>query len=156
MKKCFKCDSIQPLSNFYKHKEMLDGYLNKCKECTKRDSQQNRLLKIDYYRAYDRARGNRQSSQYTLNWRKKNLAKYQAQTLVGNLLRAKKIKKQPCEVCGKTKSHAHHDDYSKPFDVRWLCAAHHSEWHKENGEGKNGNIDLKDYGIISINNHSPK
>jgi hypothetical protein len=36
---------------------------------------------------------------------------------------------QPCEVCGATIVEAHHDDYSKPFDVRWLCRKHHREHH---------------------------
>lgn len=51
-------------------------------------------------------------------------------------LRAGIIKRQPCEVCGvvhasaradgsRVKVEAHHDDYSKPLDVRWLCTEHH-------------------------------
>lgn len=42
------------------------------------------------------------------------------------------LPKQPCEVCGKeTDVHAHHDDYGKPLEVRWLCRTHHLAAHRE-------------------------
>ena len=36
--------------------------------------------------------------------------------------------KEPCEVCNK-KGHAHHDDYTKPLQVRWFCNKHHKLYH---------------------------
>jgi hypothetical protein len=39
-----------------------------------------------------------------------------------------KLKRQPCEVCGATENiERHHEDYSKPLDVQWLCPTHHRE-----------------------------
>lgn len=37
-KKCFKCNETKSVSEFYKHKGTSDGYLGKCKICTKRDT----------------------------------------------------------------------------------------------------------------------
>lgn len=41
-----------------------------------------------------------------------------------------KIVKTPCVKCGNEKSEAHHEDYSKPLEVTWLCRACHLEHHK--------------------------
>ena len=41
-----------------------------------------------------------------------------------------KLLREPCEVCGVVNSEAHHDDYTKPLSVRWLCFKHHREHHK--------------------------
>jgi transposase-like protein len=58
--------------------------------------------------------------------------------MVNNAIRSKKLFSQPCEMCGKEDNiHAHHDDYDKPLNVRWLCPICHKDWHIKNGEGKN-------------------
>lgn len=48
---------------------------------------------------------------------------------VGIAIKKGELVRQPCEVCGAAKTDAHHDDYSKPLDVRWLCRLHHFQHH---------------------------
>jgi hypothetical protein len=52
-----------------------------------------------------------------------------ARWLVNRRIKSGKLIKQPCEVCSNPEAHGHHDDYSKPLDVRWLCRTHHDEHH---------------------------
>lgn len=48
---------------------------------------------------------------------------------VAYALRHGSLTKQPCEICGNESVHAHHDDYARPLDVRWLCSEHHGQHH---------------------------
>lgn len=137
MKKCFKCEMVKPLSEYYKHAQMKDGHVNKCKKCNKKDAASHRNNNLDRIRAYDRARGNRQESDYIKVYRTLYPNKYKAHTLVGNAVKSKKLFRKPCEVCGEEKAVGHHDDYLEPLNVRWLCQAHHKQWHAKNGEGLN-------------------
>jgi hypothetical protein len=47
-----------------------------------------------------------------------------------------RLKPQPCEQCGSKKSHGHHDDYTKPLEVRWLCIGCHAQKHLPIGPSK--------------------
>lgn len=47
-------------------------------------------------------------------------------------LKRGKIKKEPCRICGDLKSQMHHEDYSKPTEVIWLCRKCHLELHNDN------------------------
>lgn len=71
-------------------------------------------------------------------YKEKYPKKARAHQLVNMAYKTGKLVKQPCEVCGNAEVHAHHPDYDKPLDVMWLCAEHHSLWHREHGEGLNG------------------
>jgi hypothetical protein len=52
-----------------------------------------------------------------------------ARRKVSTAIASGKLIAKPCERCGADKSQAHHDDYQKPLEVRWLCAIHHAEFH---------------------------
>lgn len=58
--------------------------------------------------------------------------RHEARWKVRRAVAAGALVRQPCERCSEIKSQAHHDDYGKPLDVRWLCAACHRAWHKSN------------------------
>ena len=159
MKKiCFKCGEEKSLSSFYKHPMMKDGRVNKCKECNKLDVTENRKNKIEYYKEYDKKRANnpervllRESYANTKEgaeshkkarekWQKNNPIKRGAAQMVNNAVRDNRLTKASiCEACHSkpNRLHGHHDDYSQPLIVRWLCPGCHSKWHKENGPGKN-------------------
>ena len=62
---------------------------------------------------------------------KETKKKKYAHGCVRHALSSGKLVRQPCEVCNEPRSQAHHDDYSKPLDVKWLCVKHHAERHVE-------------------------
>lgn len=65
---------------------------------------------------------------YNKEWRLRNPEKVRAHWQVGNAIRSGVLKRQPCECCGNEKSHAHHEDYSKPLEIKWLC--HRCHWNE--------------------------
>lgn len=136
---CKKCNETKPVQDFYKHQYSRISGLGECKECTKSRVRANRMINLEYYREYDRNRGNRQGIDYLRSYRAKNKAKYIAHVAVNNGIKCGKVEKaSSCESCGSLDNlHGHHDDYSKPLEVRWLCAACHRQWHVKYGEAKN-------------------
>ena len=70
-------------------------------------------------------------SERTLAWRKSvSLEVHAAHNAVEAALANKSLVRKPCEVCGAIRVDAHHDDYSKPLDIRWLCRSHHLQHHR--------------------------
>ena len=136
MKKCFKCNEVKELLEFYPHKMMADGRLNKCKDCAKKDSDENykrKMLDPDF-EIKERERSRMKSRKRVAEgkqmiYARKKPIKLKAHSLVKSALTSGAIKKLPCQVCGKEKSEGHHEDYDKPIDVVWLCSRHHADRH---------------------------
>ena len=128
-KKCFKCKRVLPLSMFYKHPQMGDGHLNKCKECTVLDVRLYRDGNGEKIRAYDRARA---SDRHKVEFKDRHPLKKAAQTTLGNAVKyGKVVKPQFCIRCWSVgKIHGHHRDYSRPLDVIWLCPRCHAIEHE--------------------------
>ena len=135
-KKCFKCGIEKELSEFYVHPQMADGYLNKCKECNKKDVQENYELRREYYREYDRKRNKKEKRlQLRRNYHIENNEKIKTHQLVHQAIKKGNIiKPENCQICGlHTKFlDAHHHDYTKPLDVIFVCRKCHLNIHSGN------------------------
>lgn len=135
-KECFKCKTVKPLEEFYRHSAMADGHLNKCKECAKKDVLQHRQQNLEKVRAYDRERGkNKQRLKAAVEinraWREEDKRRQVAHNAVSRAVRNGHLFREPCIRCGESKSLAHHEDYDEPLDVVWLCQPCHKQRHKE-------------------------
>jgi hypothetical protein len=63
-------------------------------------------------------------------YREKNPEKERAHYRVNYAIKKGLMTRKPCVICGAKITHAHHVDYSKPYDVTWLCHAHHMDEHQ--------------------------
>jgi ribosomal protein S27AE len=138
-KECFKCNTVKPLEEFYKHSMMADGHLNKCKECTKNDASKHRDKNLEKIRSYDRERAKqpkriKATAEVTKMWRAEDSRRSAAHNAVARAIKSGALDRNPCERCGEVKSIAHHEDYDKPLEVMWLCQPCHKQRHKEINE----------------------
>jgi len=161
MKTCTTCNATKEDSEFSKRKLKVGyGLRSRCKECRKKNrnlkSQRdyyeknkddlNKKSKIHRSKnkkklsdqSKVRYEKNKHSQTYKSNkiktskkYDENNPEKRKAHALVRTALRNGTLKKKNCEVCNSKDSESHHDDYSKPLEVRWLCRKHHIEHHNK-------------------------
>jgi hypothetical protein len=81
-----------------------------------------------YHKKYDKTEQAKLSvKRRTYTAMEKYPEKYKARYTLRNAVAKGIIERKPCIVCGNPKSHGHHEDYSKPLEVIWLCHQHHCE-----------------------------
>lgn len=135
--KCSKCGELKEPKNFCPRKDASNGLVSQCRECEqerveawqKNNPERFRETQRKYMATADgKASARKKEAKYALHNPEKKYAKMQVDIAKkrGDLI------PQPCEVCASNKAiHAHHDDYKKPVDVRWLCQPHHVEHHNK-------------------------
>jgi Protein of unknwon function (DUF3310) len=131
VKICSACYETKPSTDFYKSAINKDGLCGQCKVCHNKQVIQNRKNK--------KLLSFKQVAPHKKFWLIENKLKRKAHGEVGYAIQIGKLVRQPCERCGTTEHVvAHHEDYSKPLDVVWLCKYHHKERHLEiDKENKN-------------------
>lgn len=148
MKACRACGLMKPLGEFYRHPKMADGRLNSCKACVRARVARHRAANLERAQEYDRVRGllpHRKAAvkarasryadrkaNYLRRYREAHQDRDTARCAVNNAIRDGKLKAKPCERCTFALGvQAHHEDYSKPLDVVWLCTKCHGARHRE-------------------------
>jgi len=132
---CKECHGLFPEESMQMQRHKFGRvYTYFCKNChAKRQRlyrEKNRELIRS--RAVDANRRTRASG-YAKNWKirerllepEKPIARQEVRKAIRHGL----LSKSPCEICGDANAVPHHNDYSKPLEVRWLCPQCHQRVH---------------------------
>ncbi len=103
------------------HREYMRAYYWRNRDEMCETARRTRQRNLEEIRRQDRLRG----------FRPGDREKVQARQSVSNAIARGEMARGRCEVCGSTSTDAHHDDYSKPLSVRWLCRRHHGLLHRK-------------------------
>lgn len=151
-KVCTKCGEEKQLDEFYRDANRDRGRRSSCKMCHTKYRNENlermRKRANAYYAAHKKQMALISRRCYLNNHTKRieYHRKYYHENRELCIVRAKsryaiqteRLIPCPCEICGTTERiEGHHEDYSKPLDVRWLCKSHHSLLHAQLKREKN-------------------
>jgi hypothetical protein len=155
-KQCKKCGETKDLTEYYTAKGTVDGRHGSCKTCMSKahKARYQRIVSPELLQSFNEKYHERKkdpewlvSQRIKVRERRRkrieagikrdepkgslgtiNPIKKKARAMVSNAIRDGRMLRQPCLVCG-CKAAAHHEDYSKPLSVHWLCTKHHMDRH---------------------------
>ncbi len=113
--RCTDCNLIKPLEEYPKRYDKKrypeSARQSKCKSCTW------------------------QAKKAKINKNPKEKRKVYIRNETRKAIKRGRLVKTPCEVCEDKRVEAHHEDYTKVLEVRWLCRPCHMEAHDEEEVG---------------------
>lgn len=128
---CPRCHEWKPRNDYYCDARTLNGLKGQCKSChlkgsmCTRDKINTRRLNREHMRRTRESNPEKFRSRDRVASRKrpKNTPAIIARRILNAAVRSGKIKTPShCSGCGERyKLTAHHDDYSKPLKVEWIC-----------------------------------
>jgi len=135
---CNGCKQTKVRDEFHDDRTKPDGKCSQCKKCRSisfgRYRENNLEKRAENYKRW--AENNRDKvAAYDAKSRKLRPERHRVRGDVKTaILQGKLVRPDHCEDCGGTPVHSHHDDYSKPLEVRWLCPKCHAKADKERRE----------------------
>lgn len=152
-KKCGKCGLQKSVDAYHRRSRSKDGLQSYCKECDKHATLSQMASKegreyrsrwrmsekgVSSRRSYlESDNGKKKHKENAARHRERHKQKVKARAAVSNaIVLGLLVRADKCSVCfvsppamrdGRSALQAHHDDYSKPLDVQWLCVKCHKD-----------------------------
>ena len=140
MKLCPSCKRHLDRACFHRHRSKRDGLRCYCRECENTAQRERHRRRYAVNREALAERAKRWQVEHPNPARRAATnARYRAAHpdagaaghAVNHAIARGDLAREPCERCGTTPSEGHHDDYTKPLEVRWLCDKCHKRLHRE-------------------------
>ena len=128
--KCGRCSKL-----FLRRPSQIKNHNFWCVRCDRDQKNKHNAEKIGGLTRHQIAYRKRRSY-YVAYWKKaakdpEYIKVRRARRRVWYAIETGKLFRAACEICGNPKTEAHHDDYSRPLEVRWLCRKHHGQLHQK-------------------------
>lgn len=133
MKTCSRCRQDKPAEDFHRDNSRPDGLQRTCKPCKTVEARERYRADPAAYAAKQRAwsSANPDAVRAIRARQERDPAHVAARRLVHEEIRTgRMVRPVECEQCKTARpTHAHHEDYSRPLDVMFLCEPCHLAVH---------------------------